>query len=146
MMDEEYDVVFLDDDKTTVLDMQRVKHGDKVVYKGETPVKEPTETEKYTFKGWDNEVKMECVTERLVLVAQYDVEVNVASKDDFYNASLENAENANLAAVVDAGKKVNEQQKALEKDPRSAEQIVADIVENGKTEVGQEMNKDDMDR
>jgi predicted NodU family carbamoyl transferase len=39
-----------------------------------------------------------------------------------------------------------DQQKAIEMDPRTAEQIVADIVENGKTEVGQEQKREDIDR
>lgn len=142
----EYDVIFLDDDRTTVLDMQKVAHGEKVEYKGAKPVKEPTEKETYTFDGWENEEKMECVTEKLVLIARYTVTVNNVTKDEFYQASLENAEQANLAAVLDSGKKVAEQQRALEKDPRTAEQIVADIVENGKTEVGQEMKREDIDR
>lgn len=143
---EEYDVIFLDDDRTTVLDMQRVAHGEKVEYRGTKPVKEPTEKESYTFDGWENEEQMECVTDKLVLVAKYSVTVNNVTKDEFYQASLENAEQANLAAVLDSGKKVAEQQKAIEKDPRTAEQIVADIVENGKTEVGQEQKREDIDR
>ena len=142
----EYDVIFLDDDRTTVLDMQKVAHGEKVVYKGTKPVKEPTEKETYTFEGWDNEEKLECVTEKLVLIAKYSVSVNNVTKDEFYQASLENAEQANLAAVLESGKKVAEQQKALELDPRTPEQIVADIVENGKTEVGQEQKREDIDR
>ena len=142
----EYDVIFLDDDRTTVLDMQKVMHGEKVVYKGAKPVKEPTEKESYAFEGWENEEKMASVTEKLVLVAKYSVTVNNVTKDEFYQASLENAEQANLAAVLDSGKKVADQQRALEKDPRTAEQIVADIVENGKTEVGQEQIREDIDR
>ena len=59
-----------------------------------------------------------------------------------YNASLENAEATNYNAVAEAGQKAVSQQKAIEKDSRTAEQIVSDIVENGKTEVGQEMDKD----
>ena len=143
---EEYDVIFLDDDKTTVLDIQKVSHGEKAVYKGKTPTKEPTEKEKYVFQGWENEERLDCITEKTVLVAKYSVEVNVATKNDFYNASLVNAEQANLAAVVESGKKISEQQKAIEKDPRTAEEIVADIVENGKTEVGQEQKREDIDR
>ena len=142
----EYDVIFLDDDRTTVLDMQKVLHGDKVEYKGAKPVKEPTEKETYNFEGWDQEEKMECVTEKLVLIARYSVTVNNVTKDEFYQASLENAEQVNLAAVLDSGKKLADQQKAIEMDPRTAEQIVADIVENGKTEVGQEQKREDIDR
>lgn len=141
-----YDVIFLDDDGSTVLDMQKVPHGEKAEYKGKKPAKAPTEKETYVFDGWENEEMLECVTEKLVLVAKYTVTVNVATKDAFYEASQQNAEQANLAAVLDSGKKVSEQQRALEKDPRTAEQIVADIVENGKTEIGPEINRDDMDR
>ena len=103
---EEYDVIFLDDDKTTVLDIQKVGHGEKAEYKGKTPTKEPTEKERYIFSGWENEERLDCVTEKLVLVAKYSVEVNVATKNDFYDASLANAEQANLAAVVESGKKI----------------------------------------
>lgn len=141
-----YDVIFLDDDRSTVLDMQKVPHGKKAEYKGTKPAKAPTERETYTFDGWENEEKLESVTEKLILIARYTVTVNVATKDAFYEASLQNAEQANLSAVLDSGKKVADQQRALEKDPRTAEQIVADIVENGKTEVGQELNREDIDR
>lgn len=142
----EYNVIFLDDDRTTVLDVQKVLHGDKVEYKGVKPVKEPTVKEIYNFDGWDQEEKMECVTENLVLIARYSVTVNDVIIDEFYQVSLENAEQANLAAVLDSGKKIFEQQKAIEKDSRTAEQIVADIIENGKTEVGQEQKREEIDR
>ena len=58
----------------------------------------------------------------------------------------ENAEKTNLNATVEAGQKVSEQQKALEKDSRSTEEIVNDVLENGKTEIGQEVNKDNIER
>ena len=35
-----------------------------------------------------------------------------------------------------------EQQKALEKDSRSVEEIVNDILENGQTEIGENLDKD----
>ena len=57
-------------------------------------------------------------------------------------ASLENAENSNLNDTIEAGKKVSEQQKALEKDSRSVEEIVNDILENGQTEIGENLDKD----
>ena len=142
----EYNVIFLDDDRTTVLDVQKVLHGDKVEYKGAKPVKEPTVKEIYNFDGWDQEEKMECVTENLVLIARYSVTVNDVIIDEFYQVSLENAEQANLAAVLDSGKKIFEQQKAIEKDSRTAEHLVADIIENVKTEVGQEQKREEIDR
>ena len=61
-------------------------------------------------------------------------------------ASLENAEKTNLNATIEAGQKVNEQQKALEKDSRTAEEIVNEVLENGKAEIGNEVNKDNVER
>ena len=91
---------------------------------------------------------MEAVQEKLVLVAKYSAEMLSATKDEnaMLQASLANAENTNLNATIEAGQKVSEQQKALAKDTRTAEQIVNDILENGKTEIGQEVNKDNVER
>lgn len=142
MENEIIEVIFIDSDKKTVLDRQMVIYGSKVTYKGETPTKEPTLEGTYTFEGWVNEEKLECVTEKLTLIAKYKLEVSAANKDAMYNASLENAQNAKLNDTIEAGKKVNEQQKAIEKDSRSIEEIVNDILENGETEVGDNINKD----
>ena len=145
---EQYEVIFLDDDKVTVLDRQMVNEGEKVTYKGQTPTKEPTNMMTYTFAGWIGEEKMESVTEKLVLVAKYTAETVTNSKDEaaLLAASLENAQNTNLSATVEAGQKVSEQQKALEKDSRTAEEIVNEVLENGKAEIGIEANKDNIDR
>ena len=145
---EQYEVIFLDDDKTTILDRQMVDEGARVEYKGQTPTKEQTNMMTYTFSGWIGEEKMESVTERLILVAKYSAETVVNSKDEaaLLDASLENAENTNLNATIEAGQKVTEQQKALEKDSRTAEQIVNEVLENGKAEIGIEANKDNIER
>ncbi len=137
-----FEVIFVDDDRTTILDRQNVKAGEKVTYKGEIPVKEPTAKEKYAFKGWIDEEKMQNVNENLVLIARYDVEVNENFQEAMYNASLDNAEQSSLNETLEAGKKVEEQKKAFEKDSRSASEIVNDIIKNGKTEIGVEINKD----
>ena len=145
---EQYEVIFLDDDRVTVLDRQMVDAGEKVTYKGKTPTKEPTNMMTYTFSGWIGEEKMEAVTEKLILVAKYSAETVTNSKDEaaLLAASLENAQNTNLSATVEAGQKVSEQQKALEKDSRTAEEIVNEVLENGKAEIGQEANKDNIER
>ena len=145
---EQYEVIFLDEDRVTVLDRQFVNEGEKVTYKGQTPTKEPTNMMTYTFAGWIDEEKMEAVTEKLVLVAKYTAETVTNSKDEaaLLAASLENAQNTNLSATVEAGQKVSEQQKALEKDSRTAEEIVNEVLENGKAEIGVEVNKDSIDR
>jgi len=145
---EEFEVIFLDDDRKTILDHQLVNAGATVKYKGNTPEKEATNGISYTFIGWIGEEKMESVQEKLVLVAKYSAEMLSATKDEnaMLQASLANAENTNLNATIEAGQKVSEQQKALAKDTRTAEQIVNDILENGKTEIGQDVNKDNIER
>lgn len=145
---EQFEVIFLDDDRRTVLDHQMVNEGQPVKYSGQTPTKEPTNGMSYTFIGWIGEEKMEAVSERLVLIAKYSAETISATKDEnaMLQASLENAENTNLNATIEAGQKVSEQQKALAKDTRTAEQIVNEVLENGKTEIGQEANKDNIER
>jgi hypothetical protein len=146
MENELVEVIFLDSDRISELDKQLVKVGSKVEYKGKTPTKEPTLEGIYTFAGWINEEKLECVTEKLILIAKYNLEVSEANKDAMYNASLENAENSNLNDTIEAGKKVGEQQKAIEKDSRSMEEIINDILENGKTEIGEDINKDNFEK
>ena len=91
---------------------------------------------------------MDSVQEKLVLVAKYIAETATATKDEnaMLQASLENAEKTNLNATIEAGQKVNEQQKALEKDSRTAEEIVNEVLENGKAEIGNEVNKDNVER
>jgi len=145
---EQFEVVFLDDDKTTVLDRQMVNKGDKALYKGKTPSKEPVNGVNYTFDGWTNEEKLESVEERVVLVAKYIAETATSTKDEnaMLQASLENAENTNLNATLEAGQKVSEQQKAFAKETRSASEIVAEVMENGKAEIGQEASKDNVER
>ena len=141
------EVIFYDDDEKTVLDRQSVEKGSKVVYGGKEPSKEPINSVTYTFVGWTNEEQLECVNDNLVLVAKYDAESPTTSYENaLLKASLENARNTNLNATVEAGQKVSEQQKATEKDSRSAEEIVNEVLENGKAEIGVEPNKDNVER
>lgn len=145
---EQFEVIFLDDDRLTVLEQQFVEAGKTVKYKGKTPAKEPVNGVSYTFIGWVGEEKMASVTEKLVLVAKYAAETATANKDEaaLLQASLENAEKTNLNATIEAGQKVSEQQKALAKDSRTAEEIVNEVIENGKAEIGNEVNKDNVER
>ena len=142
MEKEQIEVIFLDDDKLTILDRQFVEYGSSTKYKGKLPEKPASLEVKYTFVGWTNEEKLECITQRLILVAKYNLEVNSEIKDAMYEASLENAENSKLNETMEAGQKVSAQQKALEKDPRSVTEIVNDILENGQTEIGENLDKD----
>lgn len=145
---EQVEVIFLDDDKITVLDRQFVNSGEKVKYNGKMPSKEPINGVNYTFIGWTGEEKLESVTEKTVLIAKYSAETATATKEEnaLLEASLQNAESTNLNATIEAGQKANAQLKALEKDSRTAEQIVNEVLENGKTEIGQDINKDNIDR
>ena len=51
-----YNVIFQDDDETTVLQEGTVKHGETPAYNGETPTKPETAQYTYTFTGWDPEI------------------------------------------------------------------------------------------
>lgn len=141
-----FEVVFLDDDKKTILDKQNVESGKSVKYKGNLPVKEPTAYETYTFSGWINEEKLDQVNENLVLIAKYTVETKNSTKDAMFEASLQNAEGAVLNETIDAGKKVDMQQKAIAKDPRTVSEIVSEVMKNGKAEIGQDINKDNVEK
>lgn len=146
MEDDILEIIFLDDDKYTVLDRQMVKYGSKVKYKGKTPVKEPTSQETYTFIGWVGEEKLEKATENLVLVAKYHVDIKNTVKNAMFNASLESAKKSNLNETLEAGKKVDAQQKALAKDSRTTSEIVNEVMKNGKTEIGQDINRDNIEK
>lgn len=144
---EQYEVIFYDEDEKTILDKQLVNKGDAVKYKGELPTKAPVNQISYTFIGWIGQEKMDEVTENLVLIAKYATETNTnKSQESLLKASLENARNANIKSTMMAGQKVSTQQKAFEKETRSPEEIVSDILKNGKTEIGQEVNKNDVER
>lgn len=144
---EQFEVIFYDEDEKTVLDRQLVNSGEKVVYGGKEPFKEPVNQISYRFVGWIGEENLKNVTDNLVLVAKYEAETSTVDKENaLLKASLENARNTNLNATVEAGQKVSEQQKATEKDTRTSEEIVNEILANGKTEVGIETNKDNVER
>ena len=51
MAEETFEVIFLDDDRVTVLDKQVVLAGHSCKYQGQPPTKAPTATETYTFVG-----------------------------------------------------------------------------------------------
>lgn len=138
---EKIEVIFYDDDEKTVLDRQLVDSGSKVVYNGPEPFKAPENQIEYKFIGWVGEENLESVTENIVLVAKYEIQTPVSSYESaLIKASLENARNANLSATIEAGQKVIDQQKAIEKDSRSPKEIVSDVLKNGKTELGIEQD------
>lgn len=145
---EQAEVIFLDEDKTTVLERQLVTIGQKVKYNGKIPSKEPVNGVNYTFVGWIGEEKLNAIVGKTIVIAKYSAETVTSTKDEnaLLEASLQNAENTNLNNTIEAGQKVNVQCKALEKDSRTAQQIVNEVLANGKTEIGQEVNKDNIER
>lgn len=142
----EFEVIFLMDDKVTVLETKMVPKGAKAIYTGKEPEKEATLEGKYIFDGWENAEQLESVTGKVVCIAKFRLEANANQQDAMYQLSQENAEATNLNDALAAGQKVAEQEKALEQDPRSVSEIVNDIKENGKTEIGAELNKDNIEK
>ena len=140
---DEFRVIFLDDDKETILAEIKVEYGERAEYPYELPTKDEIQGVKYYFVGWEGQEKLEVVTADTTVIAKYVAETDTKSNEAaLYDASLKNAENTNYNVVAEAGQKAISQEKAVEKDSRTAEEIVNDIMENGQTEVGQEMNKD----
>lgn len=142
---EQFEVIFYDEDKTTILDKQTVNKNEKVTYKGKTPAKEIENGVEYVFDGWIGEEKLEDVQENLTLVAKYKEETSKNILEDaLYNATLETAKSTDINATVSASQKISNQIKMLEKDSRSAEEIVNAILKDGKAEIAVE--RDDQER
>ena len=144
---EKFEVVFLDDDETTILDKQIVNYGNSVRFNGEIPEKDAINGIKYVFVGWTNEEKLQYIEGNLTLVAKYEEETALPNMEDaLFNATLESEKKTNLNATITASNKLTEQKEAIEKDGRNSSEIVEQIVKNGKIELGLEINKDDIDR
>ena len=133
----EFDVVFLMDDGTTILNEQKIKEGKKFRYVGPIPSKPDTLDGRYVFEGFTNEENLNKVIHNVECVAKFRLESKSESQDITYDSTEGVALEAELDSTLEAGKKIQEQQKALELDPRSVEEIVSDIKENGQTEIGE---------
>lgn len=142
---EQFEVIFLDEDKETILDKQIINKGDKVEYKGKTPSKEPENQIKYVFEGWSDEEKMKCVQENLTLIAKYSAETITNSVEQaLFDATLNTTKETAINSTIVASEKIVNQMKLLEKDTRTAEEIVNAVLKDGKTEIAPEKN--DMER
>lgn len=84
-----YNVKFVNEDGTTILDEQTVGYGNKATYNGITP-----STSKYgyicTFKGWDKDPNSTTITEDTIFTAQYDEEIAT------YTITYENTDGASF--------------------------------------------------
>ena len=114
---DEFKVIFLDDDKKTILAEVQVEYGEKAVYPNETPTKDTIQGVKYYFIGWEGQEKLEVVTADTTVIAKYAAETDTKSNEQaLYDASLQNAENTNYSVVAEAGQKAVSQEKAVEKE------------------------------
>lgn len=68
--DLKYTVTFKNYDGS-VLNTQRIDHGNRVTYNGDTPTRPQTDTTVYTFKGWQDYSSSMEITEDKVFTAQY---------------------------------------------------------------------------
>ena len=144
---EQFEVIFLDDDELTVLDKQLVNKGAHVTYNGKAPEKDLINGIKYVFIGWTNEELLESVEQNVTVIAKYveeGTEQNI--EDSLFNATLETAKKTDLNATIHAGNKLTSQKEALEKDSRSPEEIVEEVLKKGEIEIGSEIEKDDSER
>lgn len=139
---EQYEVVFYDEDRVTVLDKQVVNKGEKVTYKGVTPEKPEVVGVKYVFVGWELEEKLESIQENLSVFAKFEEEGKV--ENALYNATLDSSKNATINATMDAARKLSDQMKLVEKSDRDPEDIVNEVLTNGKAEL--DRTQDNLER
>ena len=143
---EQFEVIFLDDDEKTVLDKQLVEKGTKVEYNGKEPEKDTINGIRYVFSGWTNEEKLKDVKENITLVAIYKEETDLVIEEALFNSTLESTKKKDLNSTIAAGNKLTAQKEAIEKDSRSPLEIVEEVLKNGKVEIGNEIEKNDIER
>ena len=97
-----YTVIFINDDGT-ILKEQEAIYGSKIEYTGETPVKANLQNGyKAEFIGWENEEKLENVTENITLKAKYDVKPIVYTITYYNLKESDNSSNPTTYTVEDS--------------------------------------------
>lgn len=140
-MDEQFTVIFYDEDRKTILDKQEVGKGESVKYQGKTPEKPLENGIQYTFIGWETTGNMKCVMENMEIYAKYEEDSKNISQDEklMFEMSEKNAENANLNEVMESGQKLSGAEKATR--DMSLEQkrdLVSEVMEKGSVDLGRE--------
>lgn len=112
-MSQKFVVTFYDEDRKTILDKQEVNKGESVKYQGKTLEKPAENGINYIFIGWETTGNISMVMENIDLFAKYEESSKMTSKEDvMFDLSESNAESAKLDDVMQAGKKINEVEKA----------------------------------
>lgn len=136
-MEEKFIVTFYDENRTTILDKQEVAKGQSVKYQGKVPEKPAENGIEYTFVGWETTGNIQMVMENIDAFAKYEESSKVNS---MFELSEENAENAKLNDVMQAGQKVSEVEKATRN--LSLEQkrdLVNEVKDKGSVSLDKEM-------
>ena len=138
-MDEKFVVIFYDDDRKTILEKKEVIKGQKVEFTGKIPEKPVMQGVKYVFSGWETKGDMSSIKENMKLYAKYE------ESDSLFELSEENAENAKLNEVMQAGQKVNTVEKAVrDLSEQEKQNLINKIIEKGSATI--ENSKDDIER
>lgn len=101
----EFDVIFMSEDGTEILEQQKVSYGNSVEYSKGTPVKNPTNQYNYSFSKWVDsvggnvEVDLERITEDTIVYAsfsrilrKYSITIGV-NNENYGEVSIEYIEN-----------------------------------------------------
>jgi hypothetical protein len=140
-MSDKFTVIFYDEDKKNILDKQEVKKGTQVKYNGKIPEKPAVNGIDYTFVGWETTGNITCVMEDINLYARYEEssKANAKNIDAMYELSENNAEIARLNEVMEAGKKVNEAEKATrDMTIEQKQDLVNEIKDKGSVDLSRE--------
>ena len=143
---EQFEVIFYDEFGENILERKLVNKGESTVFTGKEPEKDMVNGIKYVFVGWVNEEKLNSVEENLYLFAKFEEDTSKDMEDVLFEATLEQAKKTDLNSTIAAGNKLTDQKRALEKDSRTPEEIVEEVLKNGKAEIGEDLNKDDVER
>ena len=133
---EQFEVVFYDDDRKTILYRTIVNKGESVTYGGSKTEKGG----KYVLVGWEGEENMACVERNLTLYAKYEP-IIADERDAYYDATVKSTENVPLSGTIDAGTRLTEHEMALSRDSRSPEEIVREVLENGSAVIGEDRSQ-----
>lgn len=143
---EQFEVIFYDEFGENILERKLVNKGESTAFTGKEPEKDMVNGIKYVFVGWVNEEKLNSVEENLYLFAKFEEDTSKDMEDVLFEATLEQAKKTDLNSTIAAGNKLTDQKRALEKDSRTPEEIVEEVLKNGKAEIGEDLNKDDVER
>ena len=141
-MSDKFVVTFYDEDRETILDRQEVEKGTAVKYQGKLPEKDAINGIEYAFAGWETSGNITMVMENIDLFARYEEgsKANAKDADAMYMLSEQNAEQAKLNEVMQAGQKVSQAEKVTRNMTLEEKQsLVNEVISKGSVDLDKQV-------